>query len=331
MKLGRIIWLLLVAAFVYWGASSDTLSNWLNNLVDNAEPLTAQTEEFTNSFIEKINAADEVQMIIYYNRILLVISCLALVLSILYRFVLKETAIKRDLYDNVKDFLLYSVVAVLLTAFHHSAFNWWTLPAIPFACMMLVYPLLYIPYYRYFRWVFAFFYNLLTLIVGGFYLAGCLTNPSLIGKILSLVFAGLAVWYFLTHRKFDSCAGCKRYVNIHHINHTIDKTEIDYQDVDTTVATGYIETTKYDKYGHKVGTTTKETGSKRVTYTSKIIKKYYTDLFRCPYCGYEYTETGVDEQMKSLGYKEREEKPGVYMGDLDDPNNHYHKIHNHQK
>lgn len=313
MKIGRFIFLVLVGLFVYWAAAYDTFANFLYTLADKLQPWA---EVAGAKFDKFIDGADVEKYFVYFLKGWFFASCLALILSVVYLFALKDAAKKRNTHGDLTTYVYLSVVCVLLTCFKQDTANWWVIPVIPITSYVILYPLLYLPHYRYFRWVFAFFFDILVFVLGFIYVSMCTVNASFFATIMTFIVAGLSVWYAFTHRKKDSCKSCKKYVEVLHVDHHIDETEIRYQDIDTEVATGHETTTTYDKYGHKVGEHSRVTGWKRVKCTHKIITRYFTDTYRCPYCGYEYTTNDSEETKKTLGYKQREEPSGTYQGDL---------------
>lgn len=321
MKLSRIIWILLVGLFVYWGATTDTLANLLNGLAERLEPTAEVVDQATNRAIDTLNESDDLQTMRLFNRVLLGLSCLAFVLSIIYRFLLKESAKRRNTFDEIDFYMILSALSILLTLFNHDEANWWSLLLIPICCFMVVYPLLYIPYYRYLKWISSTIYDILVLIIGGVYFSACLSEGSLFARILSGIFGLLAIWIYYSHRKSYSCPSCKRYVEVLQLDHHIDRTDVEYRDREEDVATGYRVTERIDKHGNRSVVSKVATGWKRIFYTQKRVRKHYTDHFQCPYCGYKYVEQGVEESEKNLGYKEREERAGSHRGDIDKPNN----------
>ena len=318
MKFVKFISLILLGLFVYWAAADDTLANFLTSFAEDAQPLAETIDAKTNAFIDKINAANTniKGVTLYLNRGLFIGSCVALLLSLLYLLVFKKTAKKRNTYSDIKTLAVLSAVCIVLTLFKQDTANWWAIPTIPVISLVLFYPLLYLPHYRYFRWVFAFFFDITVIVVGFVYVPMCATNASLFVTIATFVVTILSIWYAWTHRKFDACEKCKKHVEYIYVGRTIDKTEIDYKDFDQQQATGYRVKTTYDKYGHKHSETSTPTGWQRVKGTTKYINRYYTDLYRCPYCGHEHTTSDVKEDKKSLGYQQREEAAGTYEGDL---------------
>ena len=315
MKFVKFILLVLLGLFVYWAAADDTFANFLTNLADDAKPLAETIDAKTNALIDKINAADIKEVTLHLNRGLFIGSCVALALSLLYLWVFKTTATKRNTYSDIKTYAVLSAVCVVLTLFKQDTANWWAIPTIPIIAFVVFYPLLYLPYYRYLRWVFAFFFDITVIVVGFVYVPMCATDAPLWARIMTLVMTALVIWYAWTHRKRDACEGCKRHVELDYLGRTIDKTEIKSRDFDQNQVESYRVKTTY-KNGSKVSEEYIPEKSKRVKGTYKYINRYYTDTYRCPYCGHEHTTSDVDEQKKTLGYQQREEAAGIYEGDL---------------
>ena len=311
----RLITLVLVGLFVYWAAADDTFANFLTSLAEDAQPWAEVIDAKTNAFIDKINVANVNDVTLLLNRGLLIASCVATVLSLLYLLVFKTTAKKRDTYSDIKTYAVLSAVCCLLTFFKQDTANWWAIPAIPIIAYVVFYPLLYLPYYRYLRWVFAIFFDITVIVVGFVYVPMCATDAPLWARILTLVMTALVIWYAWTHRKRDACEGCKRHVEFNYLGRTIDKTEIKYRDFDQNQVESYRVKTTY-KDGVKVSEEKTPVTWRRVKGTIKYINRYYTDTYRCPYCGHEHTTSDVDEQTKTLGYQQREEAAGTYEGDL---------------
>lgn len=311
----RLITLVLVGLFVYWAATDDTFANFLTGLTEDAQPWAEVIDAKTNAFIDKINAADIDAVITYLNRGLFIASCVALALSLLYLVVFRKAANKRNTYSDIKTYAVLSAVCIILTLFKQDTANWWVIPTIPVISLVLCYPLLYLPHYRYFRWLFALFYDILVVVAGFVYVTLCLTDAPFLVTIATFVVTILSTWYAWTHRKFDACEKCKKHVEYIYAGRTIDKTEIDYKDFDQEQVASYRVKSTY-KNGDKVSEERTPTSWRRVKGTTKYINRYYTDLYRCPYCGHEHTTSDVDEQTKSLGYKQREESAGTYDGDL---------------
>ena len=262
MKLSRIIWIKVIGLYVYWGASTDTLSNWLNALADkltNGQPL----DQTLDNHLAEIDKIDTLKSYRIFNMVLLVCSIIAFGLSIFYQIVFKKSAKKRNVFDQLKRYTGLAATAVLLTAFKHDTVNWWSVLSIPIFTFLFVYPLFYIRYYRYFRWAVATIYDLLAFALGTIHVVVCVMYDD-----SALTFGGLFIcillcfWFMWKHRKFDTCSSCKNYVNIKHIDHTIEETNISYKDVDVAGAAGHTTTTSYDKYGHRIGQTSTATGWK---------------------------------------------------------------------
>ena len=315
MKFVKFIFLILLGVFVYWAAADDTFANFVNDFANNNQSLAESIDAKTNALIDKINASDIKEVTLLLNRGLLIGSCVALVLSLLYLLVFKTTAKKRNTYSDIKTYAVLSAVCIVLTLFKQDTANWWAIPTIPIIAYVVFYPLLYLPYYRYLRWLFAILFDVTVIVVGLVYVPMCATDAPLWAKILTLVMTALVIWYAWTHRKRDACEGCKRHVEYDYVGRTIDKTEIDYVDFDQDQVEAYRVKTTY-KNGNKVSEEKIPVKWKRVKGTTKYINKHYTDTYRCPYCGHEHTTSDVNEETKSLGYQQREEAAGTYEGDL---------------
>lgn len=315
MKFVRFLLFILLGLFVYWAAAYDTFANFLTSFAEDAQPLAEVIDAKTNAFIDKINVANANAVTLILNKCLLIASCVATVLSLLYLLVLRKAAKKRNTYSDIKTYAVLSAVCIILTLFKQDTANWWVIPTIPVISLVLCYPLLYLPHYRYFRWLFALFYDILVVVAGFVYVILCLTDAPFLITIATFVVTILSTWYAWTHRKFDACEKCKKHVEYIYAGRTIDKTEIDYKDFDQEQVASYRVKSTY-KNGDKVSEERTPTSWRRVKGTTKYINRYYTDLYRCPYCGHEHTTSDVDEQTKSLGYKQREESAGTYDGDL---------------
>ena len=92
----RLITLVLVGLFVYWAAAYDTFANFLTDLAEDAQPLAEVIDAKTNAFIDKINVANANAVTLILNKCLLIASCVATVLSLLYLLVLRKAAKKRN-------------------------------------------------------------------------------------------------------------------------------------------------------------------------------------------------------------------------------------------
>lgn len=304
-KLSNLVWIVAIGLFVYFGATSKEFSSFLTEALEGVEPALESTGEFIGAVAEKI--PDDANPASILNGILLTMSCVALVLSLLYRFLFKDTALKRDTYDEVKDLLLYSGASVLLSAFVQDEAHWWTLLAVPLCSYVLVYPLFYIPYYRFFKWVAAALYDLLVLIIGIFYISIYFGEyASLVTGILALFAIVFAGWFYWANRKHDHCPKCKRYVNIDRTGAEIADKRVDYSDHDEKVATQVMERYKIGKDGRKEVVDRTPVAWKRIKYTIKKTEIDYTVHLKCPYCGHEFTAREYDEKSKTLSYGERE-------------------------
>ena len=178
MKFVKFIFLILLGVFVYWAAADDTFANFVNDFANNNQSLAETIDAKTNALIDKINASDIKEVTLLVNRGLLIGSCVALALSLLYLLVFKTTAKKRNTYSDIKTYAVLSAVCIVLTLFKQDTANWWAIPTIPIIAYVVFYPLLYLPYYRYLRWVFAFFFDITVIVVGfdiaiGITLLGC--------------------------------------------------------------------------------------------------------------------------------------------------------------
>lgn len=322
IKFARFISLILLGLFVYWAAAYDTFYNFLNTLLEDLQPWAKTTIDKINEVLRNMTDQDIIAFGSAVGTGLFVVSCVALGLSLLYLVVLRKTAKQRNTYGEIKTYVCLSAACIALTAFNQDGLYWWTLPVVPIASYVLCYALLYLPYYRYLRWVFALFFDLLVIAgFGIFYTCSTLygvgdTDESLVRSGMIILISIFSAWFVLKRRKRYSCEECKKYVDDIYVGRTIDSTTISYHDFDTDVATGYKTTTTYDKYGHKVGESSVATGWRRSKGTTKKIVKLYSDLYRCPCCGYEHSTQDSTETKKPLGYKQREEAPGEYKGDL---------------
>ena len=215
MKKSRIIWIIIIGVFVYWGAAYPTLGNWIEALSVKLQPAAEVIDESTNRLIDNLNEVDDATLYKTISRVLFGFSCLALVLSILYRFILIKGAKPRNAIEELNNLIKYSVLCVLLTFYDHGNFHWWTIFAPPIFAYVIAYPLLYIPYYRYFRWIYTLLYSVVVVILEFAYVPVCIGEAALGGKIVGVVVTLLAFWFYLEHRKPLYCPKCKRYSNIH--------------------------------------------------------------------------------------------------------------------
>ena len=118
-------------------------------------------------------------------------------------------------YEELNNLIKYSILCVLLTFYDHSNFHWWTIFAPPVFAYVIAYPLLYIPYYRYFRWIYTLLYSIVVVILEFAYIPVCIGEAALGGKIVGVIVSLLAFWFYIKHRKPLYCPKCKRYSNIH--------------------------------------------------------------------------------------------------------------------
>lgn len=166
MKFVKFIFLILLGVFVYWAAADDTFANFVNDFANNNQSLAETIDAKTNALIDKINASDIKEVTLLLNRGLLIGSCVALALSLLYLLVFKTTAKKRNTYSDIKTYAVLSAVCIVLTLFKQDTANWWAIPTIPIIAYVVFYPLLYLPYYRYLRWLFAILFDITVIAVG---------------------------------------------------------------------------------------------------------------------------------------------------------------------
>ena len=183
MKKSRLIWIIIIGVIVYWGAAYPTLGNWIEALSVKLQPAAEVIDESTNRFIDNLNEVDDATLYKTISRVLFGFSCLALVLSILYRFILIKGAKPRNAIGELNDLIKYSVLCVLLTFYDHGNFHWWTIFAPPVFAYVIAYPLLYIPYYRYFRWIYTLLYSIVVVILEFAYIPVCIGEAALGGKI----------------------------------------------------------------------------------------------------------------------------------------------------
>ena len=314
----RLIWIVLIGLFVYWGATSDTLGNLITQAVDSVDPETVEAiDQSVNESIDKLNTVSDEESTLFVNRFLLGMCCLALLLSVIYRFILKRTAQKRHLLDEINSLIILSAVCVALTIFRHDIAHWWAILTIPIAIFAIIYPLYYIPQYKYFRWVAASVYDILVLTLGFLCFFWSASNCSLMGIVMTLVCTLIAFLYYHSHRKFDYCPKCHRYVAITNTNRHIDKRTVEYHDDSKVVATGYIKTYSVDSHGNRTTISSVPTGWERVFYTLKITKVYYTDHLECPYCEHKFTKQDIEKSEREMAYKSRDEKEGAYLNPED--------------
>ena len=84
------MWFIAVGIFVYWAAAYDTFANFLESIFTKLEPLGVIIDKYTNIAIDYLNSINHTQGNRLLNRILLGFSILALILSVVYRFALKN-------------------------------------------------------------------------------------------------------------------------------------------------------------------------------------------------------------------------------------------------
>lgn len=284
MKLSRIIWILVVGAIVYWGAAYPTLGNWIEALLIKLQPLGQVIDEKTNILIDKINSTDLDSSTIIINRILLGLSCLALILAIIYRPALKKGAELRNATGELNGLFTSAAVCVVLAAFCHNSLHWWSIIIVPIYSFVILYPLLYIPWYRHFRFLHSILYGLMVIPLGLVILFGYMTQETFAWKIVELIAAVFTIWYYIAHRRFNSCPKCKRYSNIgkHMISGKMDRRRYKVK-----AAVEWIEETVYYKNGNKSvsRTPTKfEDAIKTVTTTTGEYE------YSCPCCGHRWRD-----------------------------------------
>lgn len=305
--ISRIVFVIVVVGGGWWATSSGKIDEF----IETTPPLWQEVSDNTTQSVEKLSSDEFGKM---YNYFLLGCSALALTLSILYLFIFKRVAVKRNTTDDLHGLVIMSIISVALTCYISNSINWWKILAIPLFCYVYIYPLFYLPYYRYLRWVAADLYALIGFLLAGLHLVlFSEDNPGFIATILSLISAGLAYWFFHTHYRRESCPSCKKHVNILHTDHHIDSKYVDYKDIKTKAATGYKDTYKVDGYGNKSLISSVATGWRTIFYTNKITRINFTDHFKCPNCGYKFTKQDFIEETKRLGYKKREERAGMNL------------------
>ena len=284
MKRSRIIWILVVGAIVYWGAAYPTLGNWIEALSIKLQPLGKVIDEKTNILIEKVNNTDISSVTIMINRILFGLSCLALILAVIYRFALKKSAEYRNATGELNDLLTNAVFCVVLTVFSHDSLHWWSIIIVPIYGFVILYPLLYIPWYRYFRFIHSILYDLMVTPMVLVIIFGYMDQEDLVWRIVELITAIFTIWYYIAHRRFNSCPKCKRYSNIekHIMNSRTDRMRYKVK-----AAVEWIEETIYYKNGDKSvsRTPTKfEDAIKTVTTTTSEYE------YSCPCCGHKWSD-----------------------------------------
>ena len=146
MKKSRIIWIIIIGVVVYWGAAYPTLGNWIEALSVKLRPAAEVIDESTNRFIDNLNEVG-------------------------------------DAIGELNNLIKYSILCVLLTFYDHGNFHWWTIFAPPVFAYVIAYPLLYIPYYMYFRWIYTLLYSIVVVILEFAYIPVCIGEAALGGKI----------------------------------------------------------------------------------------------------------------------------------------------------
>lgn len=292
MKWSRILWFIAVGIFVYWAAAYDTFANFLESIFTKLEPLGVIIDKYTNIAIDYLNSINHTQGNRLLNRILLGFSILALILSVVYRFALKNLAAERHYTKELNSLIQDAAICVVLTLFAHNNIHWWSILAIPMFSFVILYPLLFIPYYRFFRWVYAIPYDILAFGLGFFTFVIQMTQATLGGKILGVIFAAIATWYFITHRKFKYCLSCKKYTNLDILCIYDTAVEREWEGGKTRVATGYDYTYKIDSYGNKTLISKTATGYKEVIAKHKSTTYSWCYKYTCPYCGHIWHDKG---------------------------------------
>ena len=89
----------------------------------------------------------------------------------------------RNAIGELNNLIKYSILCVLLTFYDHGNFHWWTIFAPPVFAYVIAYPLLYIPYYMYFRWIYTLLYSIVVVILEFAYIPVCIGEAALGGKI----------------------------------------------------------------------------------------------------------------------------------------------------
>ena len=299
MKFSRIIWLIAVGIFVYWGAAYDTLGNFIERAADKLTAIEFSVETGNGVLAKFEHFITKVRFNNFVNKFLLALSCLALVLSIAYYFILHKAATARDTVDEICMLITQAIIAVLLTLFGHNSLHWWTIITVHISCFLIVYPLYYIPLYKYFKWLVAMVYDILVLSIGGIFIAFYTDEPNtLTYTILFFITCALACVYYLTHRKLDHCPSCNKYISIAS-KRIIDSERTRTIDGESWVATQRVDTYKVDSNGQKKLIKSIETGWKKVYYKYKEITTNYTDHLSCPNCGHKWRKSGKEVRQES--------------------------------
>lgn len=272
-----------------------TLGNRLEADIEKLEPVGKVIDESSDKTIDTINSMSEAQLNVFFNRVLLGFSCLAFLLSVVYRFALKKVAMERAKTAELNSLIWDASICILLTLFDHSVCHWWTIPAVPIFSFDIAYPLLYIPKYKHFRWMFAMVYDFMTVTLGFLFFFGIMYGEGgLLAKVLGLVAAVLAFLYYVTHRKFHYCPNCKKYVNI--------RTDVCYDNTTeqvvgsrmVDVATEYRDTYRVDSSGNKTCVSSVAIAWDKVKKNVVSVRREYFYSYSCPYCGHKWTEHGVE-------------------------------------
>lgn len=284
MKTSRIIWLLIIGAIVYWGAAYPTLGNWIEALLVKLKPVGDAIVESidnleVNGFIDKLEALGDAALYRIANMVMLGFSCLALALSILYRFTLIKGAELRNTTEELNDLIRYAALCVLLTFYVFGKFHWWTILAPPIFAYVIAYPLLYIPYYRYFRWIYTLLYTLIVIILDGIYISVYIADATLVWKIVGFIVAIFAFIYYILHRKPSYCPECKRYANFND-NQSYYTTE---SRSEGKVIKGVVKV----MLGKRV---VDEIKNAPIQVWNITETRHYHDTYTCSFCGHKWEE-----------------------------------------
>ncbi|MBR7183200.1 MAG: hypothetical protein IKD41_04320 [Alistipes sp.] len=290
-------WIVAIGIFVYWGAAYPTLGNILTYIFDKLEPVGVVIDKYTNIAIDHINTQNDTETNRLINRILLGCSCLALVLSVVYRFALKKVAAERHYTAELNSLIQDAGICVLLTLFAHNTVHWWSIIAVPIFAFIILYPLLYIPYYRYFRWVYDLPYILIVVNLGITVAFIQFGGATLLGKILGIICTIFAAIHFVEHTRLNYCPKCKKYTNLDTLC-IVDNTKIkEWKDGTTRqVATGYTDTYKVDSHGNKTLVSRVATGYETVEVIYRRITHTWWYKYTCPCCNHSWDESGVEEE-----------------------------------
>lgn len=307
----RLIWWLLIAGFVYWGATSDTLVNYFN---DNEAEIQAKIENFTegadslfakieNFVIENTEGMSDSMV---FSRVVFILCCYSMVLSIICFFAFRRAARNRRTSVDLEFNIYYGIAALLLMAFGQESTHWWGVIAIQMCCHIMLYPLFFIPFYGRIQGLVATIYDLLFLGIGGLYVWFYISVDSTFGTmILALAAAFVAVMFYIIDRKEIYCPKCKRYMNSIIVWTRENDDNIHHEDIDKDVATEYRDTYKVDEYGNKTLVNSVATKWRHVKYTELSWTHHVTERHQCPLCHHEWDVNTSERQSKSLEYGKR--------------------------